>query len=65
QIRTQTTLVLASNDQTIPGASSIALARAFSPGVARVVILADTDHNSIAASPEYVSALAGTARVGQ
>ena len=54
KIRVPTTLYVASHDQVIPNQSSYALARAFPPGIARVVTLQNTDHNSISASPDYL-----------
>ena len=51
-------MLLAERDRVIPRVHSERLATAFAPGQVEVRLLAGTNHDSIASSPEYRSALA-------
>ena len=51
-------VLLAEHDRVIPRAHSERLVTAFAPGQVEVRLLAGTNHDSIASSPEYRSALA-------
>jgi uncharacterized protein len=55
-----TTLVVAEHDEVIPRASTNRLHVRFAPGVAKLVVLPGTGHNSISASPLYPALLRGT-----
>lgn len=59
EVRAPTTIVLAEHDEVIPRASSDALAARFAPGVARVVVISGTGHNTVQASAEYMRAVTG------
>jgi len=58
KVRAPVLMLLAEHDRVIPRAHSERLATAFAPGQVEVRLLAGTDHDSIASSPEYRSALA-------
>ena len=47
-------MVLAERDEIVPRARSDALAAAFRPGQAEVVVAPDVDHNTLDLSPEYL-----------
>jgi uncharacterized protein len=57
RLRVPTTIVVAGNDRVVPPAHAATLARAFSPGVARVVVLAGAGHNDIDSHPGYSAAI--------
>jgi len=57
QVRAPTLLLLAEQDGVTPLHHGHALHRHFAPGVARLRTLPGTDHNSIAAHPDYLSSL--------
>jgi pimeloyl-ACP methyl ester carboxylesterase len=59
-IHVPTTLVAAADDAIVPAEHARALARAFAPGRARLVVLAGAGHNDIDAHPGYAPALIGT-----
>lgn len=61
-IRVPTTLVLAEHDDVIPRQHAENLAKHFAPGLARVVVLPGTDHNSIQLSPDYLAVLSAALR---
>ena len=52
-----TTLVMASDDEVIPRASSERLLTRFKPGVAHSVVIADSGHNTLSDRPGYIAAL--------
>ncbi|WP_457096860.1 alpha/beta hydrolase [Lysobacter sp. P5_B9] len=54
-----TTLIVATQDQVIPNRSSEKLARAFPPGVAKLIRIVGADHNNVSDFPGYVAALGG------
>lgn len=54
-----TTLIVASADRVVPPARAAALAAAFSPGVARALVLDGVGHNDVDAHPGYAAALRG------
>ncbi len=56
-----TLVIAASNDQTVPRASTDLLLTRFRQGVASMQVIADVDHGSLPRSPEYLPLLAGTA----
>lgn len=56
-LRVPTTLVVAARDSIVPPARARALADAFAPGVARIVVLEDAGHNDVDAHPGYAAAL--------
>ena len=55
-----TTLVMASDDEVIPRASSELLLTRFKPGVARAVVIPDSGHNTVSERPAYGAVLAAT-----
>jgi pimeloyl-ACP methyl ester carboxylesterase len=55
-----TLLIAAEHDEVIPRASTEALLGRFRAGVATMRVVAQTGHNTISASPEYVSLLGGS-----
>lgn len=57
QVTAPTLLLVAERDEIIPGASTQALYRAFSPGVAKMTVIADAGHNDISAFPEFFETL--------
>ena len=57
RIRVPTLLVAAEQDEIIPRASPEALYRHFAPGVARLEVIPDKGHNSIAESHAYLPLL--------
>jgi hypothetical protein len=57
RIAAPTLIVIAGRDEIIPVARSKALAAAFTPGQARVEVIAQADHNSLDLFPEYRQAL--------
>lgn len=59
EVRAPTTIVVAEHDEVIPRASSDALAARFAPGVAGVVVIDGTGHNTVQASAEYLRAVTG------
>jgi pimeloyl-ACP methyl ester carboxylesterase len=52
-----TLLIAAEHDEVIPRASTDALLGRFKPGIAAMRVMPRTGHNTISASPEYISAL--------
>lgn len=56
-VRTPTTIVVAEYDEVIPRSSTENLARHFAPGVARVVVVRGTGHNTIQGSTDYFEAI--------
>lgn len=61
RITAPTLLVAAEHDEVIPRASTESLFHHFLPGIARMVVLRGTGHNSISNSPEYMPLLRGAA----
>jgi pimeloyl-ACP methyl ester carboxylesterase len=61
RITAPTLIVAAEHDEVIPRASTKSLFRHFLPGIARMVVLRGTGHNSISNSPEYMPLLQGAA----
>ena len=59
EIHVPTTIVVAGDDEVIPRESSDALFLAFPPGIAEMVIIPGTGHNTISASPDYMAAIRG------
>jgi pimeloyl-ACP methyl ester carboxylesterase len=59
QVSAPTLLIAAEHDEIIPRASSEALLTRFKPGVARLVLVSGSGHNSISDSPEYLALLKG------
>ena len=59
RIKVPTTLIVASDDQVIPKASSLQLAGRFAPGIASVVEFPGAGHNDVSDAPSYIQALAG------
>jgi pimeloyl-ACP methyl ester carboxylesterase len=57
RVHAPTLLLLAEHDTVIPPARGHALHRHFKPGIAKLQTLAGTDHNSIAAHPDYLRLL--------
>jgi pimeloyl-ACP methyl ester carboxylesterase len=57
RVHAPTLLLLAEHDSVIPPAHGHALHRHFKPGIAQLHTLAGTDHNSIAAHPDYLRLL--------
>ncbi len=57
-----TLIMAAENDESIPRASTEALAARFKAGVATLKVVAGAGHNSISASPEYARMLADVER---
>lgn len=53
-VRAPVLVVVAGNDEIIPRARSRALAAAFAPGQARVVVVPGTTHNTLDLSPAYL-----------
>jgi pimeloyl-ACP methyl ester carboxylesterase len=53
-VRAPVLMVVAGNDEIIPRARSRALAAAFAPGQARVVVVPGTTHNTLDLSPAYL-----------
>ena len=58
QVTVPTLLIAAEHDEVIPRASTDALFARFRPGVATLRVIAQTGHNTISASPEYIALLA-------
>jgi uncharacterized protein len=58
KVRAPVLVLLAEHDRVIPRARTERLVTAFRPGQAEVRTIAGTDHDSIASSPDYRSALA-------
>jgi pimeloyl-ACP methyl ester carboxylesterase len=54
RISVPTVMLLASNDSVVPRDSSDALRRAFDPKILTFAVVADTDHNDILASPNFL-----------
>lgn len=54
-----TTIIVAGDDRVVPRWSSLKLADAFPPGVARVRLMDGTGHNTVSDAPGYGAALAG------
>ena len=61
QITVPTLILVAERDEVIPRASTEALYRAFTPGVAEWTVIAGAGHNDISAFPDFVAALRGVA----
>lgn len=59
KIRVPTTLLIAGRDEVIPNASSVRLLHHFPPGVANALTFIESDHNSIARDPRFITALRG------
>ena len=59
RIAVPTLIVAASDDEIIPLASTERLHRRFVTGVATMMVVPRTGHNSISEHPEYTKALAG------
>ena len=57
QISVPTTLIAAENDAVIPGASTNLLLTRFKRGVARLVVIPSTGHNTVANHPLYAQTL--------
>lgn len=57
QVSVPTTIVAAEDDLVIPRASTEQLHARFKPGVARMVVIADSGHNTISDRPGYAAAL--------
>ncbi|HKX42611.1 MAG TPA: hypothetical protein VJO99_15755 [Burkholderiaceae bacterium] len=58
QVTAATLLIAAEHDEVIPRASTEALLGRFKPGVAALRVVAQTGHNTISASPDYIALLA-------
>ncbi len=58
-IKAPTLIVAAANDEVIPPQSTMALFNGFSPGIARIKLIAGVGHNSISNSPDYMTILQG------
>jgi pimeloyl-ACP methyl ester carboxylesterase len=56
-IRAPTLILQAERDEVIPGASTARLNAAFAPGVASLVVVPGTNHNTIAESPLFLAAM--------
>jgi pimeloyl-ACP methyl ester carboxylesterase len=56
-IRVPTLILRAEHDQLIPRASTEHLYASFATGLASMVVVSDTDHNSISDSPQYIEAM--------
>lgn len=56
-IKIPTLLLAASNDELIPAASTQKLLGNFAPGIARLMVIPGTGHNTISESPLYLAAL--------
>lgn len=61
KIQVPTTLIAAANDEIIPAARTQALFARFRSGVAHLVVIPDTGHNTVSFSPGYIAALRGGA----
>ena len=57
RVRIRTTILVAEHDEIIPRASSETLLGRFAPGVASLVVIPGTGHNTIGTTSEYRSAL--------
>lgn len=57
EISTPTTIIIAEFDEVIPLQNSKNLLASFPPGIAKLIIVRNTGHNSISASSEYIAAL--------
>jgi len=58
QVKAPVLVVIAGEDEIIPRARSEALASAFAPGQARLVVVPGVGHNTLDLSPEYLQAVA-------
>lgn len=63
RIGAPTTLIAAEHDEIIPLAQTQALFRRFQPGVADLVVIGGTGHNTISLNPAYTAALGGRAQL--
>lgn len=63
KIRVPTTLIIAEHDEVIRRERSDALVKRFTPGVAQVVVISGTGHNTLNGVPAYEAALAGLRRL--
>jgi pimeloyl-ACP methyl ester carboxylesterase len=52
-----TTIIAASHDEVVPAVDTRRLFEAFQPGVARFVMIDNTNHNSVSLAPEFWNAL--------
>jgi uncharacterized protein len=59
RIAVPTLLIAAEHDEVIPRASTERLSTRFARGVASLVVIPDTGHNTISASPRYLEAIQG------
>jgi len=59
EVKAPTLVVIAAEDEIIPRARSEALAAAFAPGHARVVVVPGVGHNTLDWSPAYLEAVRG------
>lgn len=57
QVSARVLVVIAGEDEIIPRARSDALAKAFAPGQARVVVVRGVGHNTLDTSPEYLGSV--------
>jgi pimeloyl-ACP methyl ester carboxylesterase len=64
RVTAPTLLIAADHDEIIPRESTELLRSRFKPGVASLVVLPGTDHNTISSNPEYIPLLAcGATRI--
>jgi len=59
QVRAPTTVIVAGRDEVIPRARTDALVTRFAPGVARIVLIPGSGHNTLDGRPDYDAALSG------
>ena len=60
RVRAPTLVIAAERDEIIPRASTERLLAHFAPGVATLKVIANADHNSVSAQPEYGPILGGS-----
>jgi pimeloyl-ACP methyl ester carboxylesterase len=65
KVSAPTLLIGAEHDEVVPLRSAELLVTRFRPGVARLVVLPGTGHNTVSDHPRYLPLLRGTLREGE